>query len=167
MPSETTSARAYPISCAPRGEVRARVRRLVVTAVIAGFAYSGLSTASYGSCLGGTSADGGFADRFGNPTDVVPTCIDMALRPSGALYLLLALIVLGAVVRALQYAHDEAAALRALDLAGAIVIVVALGAAAVAQASFFSISFDSWDGTSTPPIPRWISVDVVVSPMAV
>lgn len=32
--------------------------------------------------------------------------------------------------------------------------------------AFGSIPFDRWDGTGTPPIPGWLSVDVAVAPMS-
>ncbi|MPV90318.1 hypothetical protein GB882_16715 [Georgenia ruanii] len=141
------------------------VRRLIVTAFVAGFGYSILSTGSQGYCPGGMDADGGFVDRFGNPTDIAPSCIAMTLRPSPVVYLLLALVVVWATIRAVQRANDAAAALRALSWAGPTVILLAVGAIVVTQTAFFSIPLANWDGTSAPPVPGWLAVDVVISPM--
>ena len=165
MPSDTISARLPAMSTLPGPEVLVLVRRLVLTALVAGVGYALFSTASQGRCPGGISADGSFVDRLGNPTEVVPSCINLTLRPNPLVYLVLALIVVWAVTAAARNAHDEAAALRVLGWAGPAVILLAILAVALTMVTFFSISLESWDGTSVPSIPAWLAVDVEITPM--
>lgn len=139
------------------------VRRLIITALIAAVGYSVFSTASQGYCPGGVRADGTLIDRLGNPTEVVPACITMTLRPSPLVYLVLALIVARAVTRAVQVERDEA--LRVLGRAGPTVIITTVFAVVLTMAAFFSISLESWDGATAPPIPGWLVIDVVITPM--
>lgn len=165
MPSDTISARLHAVPTLPGREVLVLVRRLIITALIAGVGYSVLSTASQGRCPGGVGADGTFVDRLGNTTEVVPSCITLTLRPNPLIYLVLALVVVWAVTGVAQDSQDEAAALRTLERAGATVIVLAILAVALTMAAFFSISLESWDGTSAPPIPGWLVVDVAIVPI--
>lgn len=164
MTSDTVSTRVLAMSRTPGGEVLVLIRRLAATGLLAGVGYSMFSTASQGRCPGGITHDGSFIDRLGNPTDVAPSCIEMTLRPSPVVYLVLALIVVVAVSRATR-AESEAAALRTLSWAGLTVILAAVVAVVLAQLSFISIPLEDWDGTGLPPIPDWLAVDVAVSPM--
>lgn len=165
MQSDTFNARPPAASTVGPREVLALVRRLTVAALIAGVGYSLISTASQSYCPGGVSADGGFTDRLGNPTEVVPSCITMTLRPSPLIYLLLAVIVALAVTGAARNAQDDAAVHRVLARACAAVIITAVLAVVLTLAAFFSISLEGWGETRTPPIPGWLVVDVVITPM--
>ena len=164
MTSDTVSTPVLVTPRMPGGEVLVLIRRLVVTGLLAGLGYSMFSTAGQGRCPGGITHDGRFIDRLGNPTDVAPSCIEMTLRPSPVVYLVLALIVVVAVSRATR-AENETAALRTLSWAGPAVILAAVVAVVLAQLSFLSIPLENWDGTGIPPIPGWLAVDASVSPM--
>lgn len=164
MPIDTINVRPPAAPTAGPRAALVMVRRLVITALVSGVGYSWFSTASQSYCPGGTSADGGFVDRHGNPTEVVPSCITLTLRPSPLVYLVLALIVAWAVARAAQNAQ-EAVAHRVLGRACGIVVITAVLAVVLTVAAFLSISLEGWDETRTPPIPGWLVVDVVITPM--
>lgn len=150
----------------PGGRVLDEVRRLVVTALVAGVGYSFFTSAGQGRCVGGVDADGGFVDRYGQQTDAVPACIDLTLRPSPVVFLVLAAIVAWVVTRVVRRATDEDAALRIIGRAGPAVIVAAIVSVVLSQVVFSAIPLEGWDGTGTPVVPGWLSVDVVISPMS-
>lgn len=166
MPSDTVST---PVAEAPQkllDEVLALVRRLVVTALLAGVGYSVASSASQGYCPGGFDADGGFVDRLGQRTEVAPSCINMTLRPSPVVYLVLALIVVWAVSSSARRMNDRSVALAVLRWAGPTVVLVAVLAVVLTHVAFFSIPLESWDpGAGAPTVPDWLAVDIFIRPM--
>lgn len=166
MPNDTTDVEVDERATPQVGEVLSLVRGLIVWTLVAGFCYSMFSTASQGRCFGGTGSDGGFIDAAGHPTDTAPLCVTMTLRPSLLVYLMLALVVVWAVTRAARLSHRPEAAAADLHRGTIVVVLLAVLAAGVAMSSFRSPALDRWDGTGTPPIPGWISVDVSVRPMS-
>ena len=66
----------------PGVRIVTNIRRLVIVAALAAFAYGAFLTGSKGYCPGGMNSDDEFLDANGNVTEVAPTCIDLVLRPS-------------------------------------------------------------------------------------
>lgn len=153
-------------SLLPGGVIIARIRQLVSAAIAAGVLYSVFTSAGKSGCLGGVTGSGGFLDANGTPTDVVPDCVNLALRPSPLLLLLLAVIVLMALGRVLRRAESEASALRVLDRATVIVIALAAASVLIAQVWFALIPLSGigGEGTYIWPFP-FGSVDFQRSPM--
>lgn len=149
----------------PGAEVIARIRRVLVVALVATFAYSTFSSASRVYCPGGVDGDGGFIDSAGNPTDQAPMCINMALRPSPLVFLGIALIVLFALGRVLK-AADEVTAIRTLDRAATGLVILALGALVISQVWFTLIPVTDFQSSSFRvfgPFP-FGSIDVDITP---
>lgn len=145
--------------------VVARIRRLIVVAVVAIAGYATFTMASRGYCPGGVTAEGAFIDGAGNPTDVAATCVNLTLQPSGLVYLAVAVIVIGAVTQVLRRAHDEMSAIRCLDRAATLVAILAVASVTISQVWFFMIPIADWNGTGTffYPFP-FGSVDMDVTP---
>lgn len=166
MPETLDHAPSAALSTLPGAAVIRRIRRLLIWAIGAGVVYGTFGTASRGSCPGGFTGDGGFIDANGDATAVAPQCVQLNLRPSGIVFVVIAVIVIWAITRVLRQATDEAAAMRILDRA---VIVIVTGVAAwmvLTLVSFLSIPLDQWDGSA----PFWFDftlgvVEVDQSPM--
>lgn len=147
MPTMTPTVDTGQLSRLPAGPVLLRIRRLIVTAGLAAFAYTVLSSGSAGSCSGGgTSADGVVTQT---------TCANLALRPSWAVYAALAVIVFVAIGRVARRAETVGAAHRILDRAAVAIIVVALVCAAVGLVWIMTLSPQSLTdgGTVLFPFP--------------
>ena len=136
-------------SVLPGAVVIARIRRLIYVAVVAGVVYSLLSTGSRGGCAGGVTGDGGFLDSYGNPSDIAPTCVSLALGPSPLILIVLVATVLVSLGRVLRRAEDEASALRILDRAALTIIVVAAVSGVVVLIAFSLMPLDGFDGSGT------------------
>lgn len=153
-------------SVLPGAVIVARIRRLLVTAVIAAFGYGALMTASKGYCPGGVTADGEFIDAAGSLVDMAPTCINLTLKPNGLIYLVLAAIVLYALTVVLRRASDVPSAVRYLDRAAAATAILIVASIIIAQVWFALIPISDWNGSGTffYPFP-FGSVELVTSPM--
>lgn len=166
MTQSDLAAVAPSVSLLPGAAVVARIRRLVVAALIAGVGYATFAAASRAYCPGGFSADGGFVDAAGDPTDVAPQCISVTLRPSPLVLIAIAVIVVWALHAVLRRAADEASALRILDRATLIVAIVAVASLVISQVWFALIPITEWfdTGVLVFPFPFGL-VDMVVGPM--
>lgn len=114
---------------APWRTLVARLRRVLIVALIGAALYPAFMSGSRGTCAGGVEADGGFIDSAGRPLDDAPPCIQLNLVASPLVYLGIGLIVLFAINRVIK-AVDEEAALRTLDRA-------AIGVAALVFLAIF------------------------------
>ncbi|WP_426171505.1 hypothetical protein [Microbacterium sp. DWRC1-3] len=160
-PSETTAVAGLPGVL-----VIARIRRLLILAVIAALVYPTLMVASRATCPGGIDGSGGFIDAPGRPVDEAPLCVQLTLGPSPLVYVGIAAIVLVALGRVMK-ASDEHGALKVLNRAaigvGALVIV----AIVVSRVWFFMIpmeGFTSGSWTVFSPFP-FGNIDVTTTPM--
>ncbi|MGD2204339.1 hypothetical protein [Microbacterium maritypicum] len=160
-PSETTAVAGLPGVL-----VIARIRRLLILAVIAALVYPTLMVASRATCPGGIDGSGGFIDASGRPVDEAPLCVQLTLGPSPLVYVGIAAIVLVALGRVMK-ASDEHGALKVLNRAaigvGALVIV----AIVVSRVWFFLIpmeGFTSGSWTVFSPFP-FGNIDVTTTPM--
>ncbi len=161
-PATTTTPRTLPGAV-----VIARIRRLIYVAVLAGVAYSILARGSKAGCPGGISADGGFLDANGDPSDIAPTCVSLTLSPNPIILIVLVGIVIGALTRVLRWADDDASALRILDRAAAALVLVAAASGVIALVAFGLNPLYGLDGSGTYiwPFP-FGAVDLDMTPMA-
>lgn len=143
--------------------VIARIRRVLILAVIAALVYPTLMVASAGYCPGGVDGNGGFIDASGRPVDEALPCVQLTLGPSPLVYVGIALIILLAIGRVMR-ASDEPTALRTLDRAaigvGALVVVaVIVSVVWFRMIPLEGFSSESWSVFSPFPFGV-ISVDV-------
>ncbi|CAH0263137.1 hypothetical protein SRABI76_03539 [Microbacterium oxydans] len=146
--------------------VIARIRRVLILAVIIALAYTVVLSGSSGYCPGGFDGNGGFIDSAGQATDQAPMCVTLQLRPSILIYAALGLIVLLAIGRVMK-ASDELVALRILDRAAIAIVVLAVVAMAVSVVWFRMIPIQDFTGGSWSvfgPFPFGV-VSVDITPM--
>ncbi|WKT90697.1 hypothetical protein QYR02_07150 [Microbacterium maritypicum] len=160
-PSETTA-----VAGLPGVQVIARIRRLLILAVIAALVYPALMVASRATCPGGIDGSGGFIDGSGLPVDEAPLCIQLTLGPSPLVYAGIAAIVLIALGRVMK-ASDEHGALKVLNRAAIGVGALVAVAIVISHVWFFLIPMegftsDSW--TVVSPFP-FGNIDVTTTPM--
>jgi len=147
--------------------VIARIRRLLIVTVIAGFAYGTFTAAGAAGCAGGYDGNGGYLDGAGRATDAVPTCMELTLRPSPFVFIAIGLIVVLAIGRVLK-ATDEQIALRTLDRAATGIVALVVIAIVVSHVWFQLVplhdlvSSDSW--TVISPFP-FGTIDVSTEPV--
>ncbi len=146
----------------------AKIRRVLILAVIAALVYPSVMVASQTYCPGGVDGSGGFIDASGQPTDEAPVCIELTLAPSPLVYIGIAAIVLLALGRVMK-ANDEAAALQTLNRA-VIGIVVLVGIGVVVSHLWFSLipmeSFTAHSWSIVHPFP-FGTIDVTTTPLIV
>ncbi len=154
------------VSALPGAAIVARIRRLIVTAVLAALAYSALMTASKGSCPGSMTADGEFIDATGKVVNAAPDCVSLELGPSGLVYLTIVAIVIHALTLVLRHANDVPSAARFLERAAAAIVVLVVASIIIAQVWFAMIPLT--EGNSTGPyfypFP-FGTVELVIEPM--
>lgn len=123
------------------------VRRLIIVALIASLVYGILATASWGTCPGGVDASGGFIDANGDPTSTAPSCISLTMGPNPLLYVVFALIGIGAVSSALTKSSTESDALRYINAAAVVILGITVVSIVVSQIWFWNLPVAEWDGT--------------------
>lgn len=152
----------------PGAAVIAKIRRVVIVAVIAALVYPALMVASRSYCPGGVNGSGGFIDASGQPTGEAPVCMDLTLRPSPLIYIGIAAIVLITLGRVMK-ASDEHTALKTLNRA-AIGVSALVGLAIIVSLVWFFLipmeGFNSGSWTVFSPFP-FGSIDVTTTPMSV
>ncbi|UTT53200.1 hypothetical protein [Microbacterium maritypicum] len=144
----------------------AKIRRVVILAVIAALVYPTLMVASRATCPGGIDGSGGFIDGSGRPVDEAPLCIQLTLGPSPLVYVGIAAIVLIALGRVMK-ASDEHGALKVLNRAAIGVGVLVAVAIVISHVWFFLIpmeGFTSGSWTVFSPFP-FGNIDVTTTPM--
>ncbi|WP_165069838.1 hypothetical protein [Marisediminicola senii] len=148
--------------------VEVGMRRLLITAVVAGLVYSVLGTAGRGGCAGGFSAQGGFVDANGIPTDSAPACVMMNLSPSILVYVSLVAVVSVALHRVSTRGLSERDAARLVRRARFAVIALVVVAIVVAHAAFWLTPLPNAESFAVhpllPPFP-FGSMDVTVTPL--
>lgn len=154
------------VDALPGATVIGRIRRLLIVALVAGVLFPAFTRGSRGGCPGGVSSDGGFVDATGQAVDEAPRCVNLELGPNPLVFVGIALIVLLAIGRVMR-AADEAAAVRILDRAAILVVVLVLVAAVVSQVWFRLVSLETFDSDSwslVSPFPFAI-IDVEITRM--
>ncbi|MFT3945016.1 MAG: hypothetical protein QM705_14505 [Ancrocorticia sp.] len=89
--------------------VMSRMIRLLIAALLCGFAAGQGLTASKGVSFGGMTGDGQYIDSSGNPTDHPPEYVSMTLRVSPSFYLAILLILIVVLVFARRAGNARAA----------------------------------------------------------
>lgn len=116
----------------PGAVVIGRIRRVLITSLIAAVLYPAFMRSSAGSCAGGVDGDGGFVDAAGRAINEAPRCVQLTLSPSPLVYVGIALIVLVGIGRVTK-APNESAALRTLDRSAVAVGLLVAVAIVVSQ----------------------------------
>ncbi|KKX99782.1 hypothetical protein [Microbacterium sp. Ag1] len=161
-----SSSNTNAVAGLPGVQVIARIRRLLILAVIAALVYPTLMVPSRVTCPGGIDGNGGFFDGSGRPVDEAPLCIQLTLGPSPLVYVGIAAIVLITLGRVMK-ASDERAALRALNRAAIGIAALVAVAIVVSHVWFFLIpmeGFTSGSWTVFSPFP-FGNIDVTTTPM--
>jgi hypothetical protein len=138
-----------PVAEIPGAIVLRRVRKLLITALVGALAYSLLTTGTWARCLGGYDGSGGFIDGSGEATELAPTCLTLTLRASPLIYIAIALVVIVALSSIVRKASSEADALRYLDTARAIIVVLIAVCVVVSHVWFWNLPVQDWDGGTT------------------
>lgn len=164
--AEAAPSAAPAAGTLPGAEIIGRIRRLIIVTLLATAAYMTLTGASRGFCPGGITGDGRFLDASGQITDVAPDCITLNLKPSPLVLVALIGLVFWALSAVQRRAVDTASALRYLNRAMVIIVVLALVAGLIAHVWFRILPLETWAETRTliSPFP-FGSVDMTVSPM--
>jgi hypothetical protein len=136
------------LSTLPAGPILVRLRRLLITGAIAALVYTVLSSGSVGTC-----SDAGGA--VGSDTPVQTTCATVDLRPSWLVYAAFAVIAFVAIGRVARRATTVAEALRILDRAAAVIVVLALVCGAIGLTWMMLLPVDALTegGTILFPLP--------------
>lgn len=123
-------------------DVLARVRRLLAVAVLAGVTYGVVTTASRGTCLSLTRDGGVGLDSAARRQ--AQMCVQADLSASPLVFVILALIVWFALRRVHRRALTASDAVRALDRAASVVLIVAAASAVLSHAWFLLMPFEQW-----------------------
>jgi hypothetical protein len=142
-------------SLLPGAPIIAGIRSLVIWGIVAAAMLGMFVRGTHGSCSGGLASDGtGFIDANGRPTDVEPLCGTVTMSPSPLVFVLLAVIVVGALTRVLGRATDVDHALRILNNARMTIVVVPLIGLAVGWWAIMTLRIDDWSAFSVwSPLP--------------
>lgn len=166
MPLLQDSAKGTDLGALPGATVIRRIRRVLVVSVLAALVFPAFMGGSRGRCFGGIDGEGGFVDSSGQAVDEAPRCVQLALGPNPLLFVGIALIVLLAIGRVIR-AADEPAALRTLDRAAILVVVLVLAAAVISQVWFRMVPMEAFNSESWSlfsPFPFGI-IDVEITRM--
>lgn len=145
--SQMQNERVVHRSSLPGAAVLRGVRRLILLALVASIIYSTLATSSMGTCPGGFDSSGGFIDADGNPVAVAPSCITLTLGPNPLLFVVFALIGIGALSSALKKSKTDADALRYINAAAIVIVVITVVCLVVSHFWFWTLPLEQWDGT--------------------
>jgi len=139
----------------PGAPIVVGIRSLVIWGIVAAGMLGALVRGTHGSCLGGLASDGnGFLDANGEPTDIEPFCGTVTMSPSPLVFVLLGIIVVSALTRVLGRATDVDQALRILNNARMIIVVVTLVGLAVTWFAIMTLRIDDWSSFSLwSPLP--------------
>ena len=109
---------AHEVSALPGAMIVARIRNLLIVAVVAWVVYSTFTRGQKGTCADASAAvDASFVNR----------CVELRLAPSPLVAIAVIAIVLFALRRVLRTAVVETDAVRILDRAAAIIVEVTIG----------------------------------------
>lgn len=118
----------------------ARIRRLIIVALVAGAAYAMLATAQRWQCIGGSAAG-------------AETCTSMQIGPSPVILFAIATIVVVSLGRVLRRAVDEPSAVRIIDRAAIAIAIAAAACGVIAQVWFWALPAPDPSGPFTLVFP--------------
>ncbi|MGD8195294.1 hypothetical protein ACEXQB_012525 [Herbiconiux sp. P18] len=143
--------------------VIARVRRVVITAVLAAIAYSLVTTASRSQCAGPSTMVAGTDGTLTN----AQACISLAVGPSPLVYISFVVILIVALSRVVKKAEREADALRTLDRAAMAIAIVAGASILITVLWVAMVPLDTWSPLGSfsiwYPFP-FANVDTTITP---
>ncbi len=139
----------------PGAPIIAGIRSLVIWVVVAAAILGMFVRGTHGSCSGGLASDGeGYIGADGKPTDIEPICGTVTMSPSPLVFAILAIIVVTALTRVLGRATDVDHALRILNNARMVIVVVALTGLVVGWWAIMTLRIDDWSAFSVwSPLP--------------
>jgi hypothetical protein len=107
----------------------------------------------------------GFLDADGQPTDTAPTCGSVTLSASPLVYVAIGLIVVLSLTRILGRADTIDAALRIINNARMVIVVLTLVTFVVGYSAIMTVRVDDWSSYSLLyPFP-FATFDIATYPM--
>lgn len=140
MSEATTYAIDRDAAMLPGAPIIARIRRLIIVALVADAAYAMLATAQRWQCIGGSAAG-------------AETCTSMQIGPSPVILFAIATIVVVSLGRVLRRAVDEPSAVRIIDRAAIAIAIVAAACGVIAQVWFWALPAPDPSGPFTLVFP--------------
>ena len=149
----------------PGAEIVVGIRSLLIWAVVAATMLALFLQGSMSSCSGGLTGSGGFLDADGQPSDVAPMCGSVVMSASPLVYFAIALIVLTSLTRILGRADTVDRALRILNNARMVIVVLTLVTFVVGYWAIMTLRVEDWNNYSIfIPFP-FTTFDISTNPM--
>ena len=149
----------------PGAEIIVGIRSLLIWAIVAAGMLALFLRGSMSSCSGGLSGDGGFVDSQGRPSDVAPMCGSVIMSASPLVYVAIALIVLMSLTWILGRADTVDRALRIVNNARMIILVLTLVTFVVGYWAIMTLRVEDWNNYSILiPFP-FTTFDISTNPM--
>lgn len=149
----------------PGAAVVVGIRSLLSWAIVAAAMIAMFLHGSMGSCSGGLTGSGGFLDAEGRPTDIAPMCGSVTMSASPLMYVAIGLIVLMSLNRILGRADSVDHALRILNNARMVIVVLTLVAFVVGYWAIMTLRVEDWNNYSILiPFP-FTTFDISTNPM--
>lgn len=149
----------------PGAEIIVGIRSLLIWASVAATMLALFLQGSTSSCSGGVTGSGGFLDADGQPTDIAPMCGSVAMSASPLVYVAIALIVLTSLTRILARAHTVDHALRIVNNARMVILVLTLVTFVVGYWAILTLRVEDWNNYSIfIPFP-FTTFDISTNPM--
>ncbi|PJJ71348.1 hypothetical protein CLV46_0893 [Diaminobutyricimonas aerilata] len=150
MPQRIESVPPAALATLPGASALAAVRRLLVWALGAAWAYGLLAAGTRTVCWQGVSPDQSIV--FSGPVPAEPGCHTLTLSPTGFVYAGIAVAALIAITNTLRWAATEAEAARRLQRARVAVLLIPAIALAAAHLWLWSVPLDA-QGTGAAVYP--------------
>ncbi|MFS0792538.1 hypothetical protein [Microbacterium sp. 1P10AE] len=149
----------------PGAAVVVGIRSLLIWAIVAATMLAVFLRGSMSSCSGGVTGSGGFLDADGQPTDTAPMCGSVTLSANPLVYVAIGLIVVMSLTRILGRADTIDAALRIINNARMVIVVLTLVTFVVGYGAIMTIRVDDWSSYSLLyPFP-FATFDIATHPM--
>ncbi|WP_022878701.1 hypothetical protein [Microbacterium sp. B19] len=149
----------------PGAEIVVGIRSLLVWAIVAATMLALFLKGSMGSCSGGVTGSGGFLDADGRATDVAPMCGSVVMSASPLVYVAIALVVLSSLTRILGRADTVDRALRIINNARMVIVVLTLVTFVVGYWAITTLRVEDWNNYSIfIPFP-FTTFDITTHPM--
>lgn len=149
----------------PGAAIIVGIRSLLIWAIVAATTLATFLRGSMSSCSGGVTGSGGFLDADGQPTDAAPMCGSITMSASPLVYMAIGLIVLLSLTRMLRRADTIDAALRIINNARMVIVVLTLVTFVVGYWAIMTVRVDDWSSYSLLyPFP-FATFDISTHPM--
>lgn len=149
----------------PGAAIIVGIRSLLIWAIVAVTMLATFLRGSMSSCSGGVTGSGGFLDADGQPTDAAPMCGSISMSASPLVYVAIGLIVLLSLTRMLRRADTIDDALRIVNNARMMILVLMLVTFVVGFWGISTVQVDDWGSYSLLyPFP-FATYDISTHPM--